>query len=99
VKRKNNYAVQVKGCKNMISILPFPAAAVSNPANLEVAAGLFLIVLLITKEMARAVTHNPASKVLSGILQLVNQSLYLLMVPQFLVFVIIISIKIYHVLY
>lgn len=80
----------------MISTLPAPAAAVSNPAVLELAAALSLIVLLVTKELIRTAIQTPGSKVLSGILQVINRTLYLVMVPQFFVFVIIVAIKIYQ---
>ncbi len=82
----------------MVSTLPAPAAAVSNPAVLEVTAGLFLILLLVTKELIRTVLHTPGKKVLSGILPGVNRALYLVMVPQSFVFVIIVFIKIYQAL-
>ena len=82
----------------MISTVPAPAAAVSNPAVLEIAAGLFLIVLLVTKELIRTVINTSENKLLSGTLQVINSTLYLVMVPQFLVFVIIVSIKIYQVM-
>ncbi|HHY29127.1 MAG TPA: hypothetical protein GX520_00305 [Syntrophaceticus sp.] len=81
----------------MISTLPAPAATVGDPAVLEVTACQFLIVLLVSKELIRTIIHTPGKKLLSGILRGVYRTMYLVMVPQFFVFAIIVLTKIYQV--
>jgi hypothetical protein len=52
---------------------------------------------LVSKELIRTIIHTPGKKLLSGILRGVYRTMYLVMVPQFFVFAIIVLTKIYQV--
>ncbi len=82
----------------MISILP-AFTVVSASTVLEATTGLCLIVLLVIKELNRAVINNAGKSELLCLLQTIDHALFVILVPQILVFTIIISIKIFQVMY
>jgi hypothetical protein len=81
----------------MISTLP-ASTVVSASTVLEASAGFCLIVLLVIKELIRAVINNAGKSELLCLLQTINHALYVILVPLFLGFLITILIKIFQVM-